>query len=75
MAPPMLSDRDGLHDRQEEPAALTVAAGADRAPGAPTWRGISVAEAIEDYRLCCLAQAVDEREATFHKQGAAYFHV
>jgi 2-oxoisovalerate dehydrogenase E1 component len=71
----MLADRDGPHDRGKEPAALTAAAGADHGPGESTWRGIPVAEAIEDYRLCCLAQAVDEREATFHKQGAAYFHV
>jgi 2-oxoisovalerate dehydrogenase E1 component len=68
------SDREGQRDSGAEPPAL-AARGSRSDPAEPTWRGVSVAEAIEDLRLACLAQAVDERELTIHRQGAAYFHV
>ncbi|HXZ83004.1 MAG TPA: thiamine pyrophosphate-dependent enzyme [Acidimicrobiales bacterium] len=60
---------------EEEPPALAVTTSPKAGSAEPTWRGIPVAEAIEDYRLVCLAQAVDERELMIHRQGAAYFHV
>ncbi|MGP8162919.1 MAG: thiamine pyrophosphate-dependent enzyme [Acidimicrobiales bacterium] len=75
MTAPVRPDHDGRRDRDEEPAALTIAARGNGFPGEPTWRGFPAAEAIEDFRLACLAQAIDERELTIHKQGAAYFHV
>jgi 2-oxoisovalerate dehydrogenase E1 component len=75
MTTPMRSDSEGRRGLDVEPAELTAAAGGDRPFGAATWRGIPVAEAIEDYRLACLAQAVDDRQLTLHKQGAACFHI
>ena len=75
MTTPMRSGHEGRIAAGAEPAALTVSTGTGRQPGEPAWRGVPVAEAIEDYRLACLSQAVDERQLTIHKQGAAYFHV
>ncbi|MGD0743002.1 MAG: thiamine pyrophosphate-dependent enzyme [Acidimicrobiales bacterium] len=74
MTTPMRFERDGWRDDGVEPAAL-AAGGTGHSPGEPTWRGVPVAEAIEDYRLACLSRAVDERQLTIHKQGGAYFHV
>jgi 2-oxoisovalerate dehydrogenase E1 component len=71
----MRSGHEGRNNADAEPAALTACAGTGRQPGEPAWRGVPVAEAIEDYQLACLSQAVDERQLTIHKQGAAYFHV
>jgi 2-oxoisovalerate dehydrogenase E1 component len=39
------------------------------------YRGIPAAELIEDYRLCALARAVDDRQLTLHKQGRSFFHI
>ena len=75
MTTPMRSDSEGRRGLDVEPAELTAAVGGNRPCGEPTWRGVPVAEAIEDYRLACLAQAVDDRQLTLHKQGAAPFHI
>jgi 2-oxoisovalerate dehydrogenase E1 component len=39
------------------------------------YRGVAVAELLEDYRLCCTSRAVDDRQLTLHKQGRTFFHI
>ncbi|HWD25144.1 MAG TPA: thiamine pyrophosphate-dependent enzyme, partial [Acidimicrobiales bacterium] len=39
------------------------------------YREVAVAELLEDYRLCCISRAVDERQLTLHKQGRTFFQI
>ncbi len=74
MTTPIRSGRDAWRDPPDQPAALALP-GKQGRPGPATWRGVPIDEAIEDYRLACLARAVDDRQLTIHRQGAAYFHI
>jgi 2-oxoisovalerate dehydrogenase E1 component len=39
------------------------------------YREVAVAELLEDYRLCRIARAVDDRQLILHKQGRTYFQI
>jgi len=39
------------------------------------YRGVPVAELIEDYRTSCLTRAVDERQMVLYKQGKVHFQI
>jgi len=51
-----------------------LAAAAAAGPGA-LFRGVPHEELVADYRIACMARAVDERQMTLHKQGRVYFQI
>ena len=45
-------------------------------PDAPTSiRGVSTAEAVDDFRLACVSRAIDDREINLQKQSRVFFQI
>jgi 2-oxoisovalerate dehydrogenase E1 component len=39
------------------------------------YRALAVTELLEDYRLCCISRALDDRQLILHKQSRTFFHI
>lgn len=45
------------------------------AVGPQSWRGVSVSEAVDDFRLACVSRLLDDREIVLQQQSRVFFQI
>jgi 2-oxoisovalerate dehydrogenase E1 component len=74
----LMTGSDGAGALVQGSRPPSVEAGGDRARRVETagkYRGVTVAELVEDYRMALVSRCVDDREIILQKQSRGFFHI